>query len=47
LYGVGLGRRLRDDLRIGLDVNQVRKISTIPEREYDGYRVGVSITYGS
>jgi hypothetical protein len=47
LYGVGFGRRLRDDLRIGLDVNQVRKISTIPEREYDGYRVGVSITYGS
>ena len=47
LYGVGFGRRIRDDLRIGVDLNHSRRTSIIPERQYEGYRVGVSITYGS
>ena len=47
LYGVGFGRRLTDDIRIGLDLNKVRRVSTIPVRQYEGYRVGVSISYGS
>ena len=47
LYGVGFGRFLGDDIRIGLDLNNVRRVSTIPSREYEGFRFGVSISYGS
>ena len=47
LYGVGFGRLLGEDIRIGIDLNKVRRVSTIPSREYEGYRVGVSISYGS
>jgi hypothetical protein len=47
MYGVGFGRKLGDDIRVGLDVNKVRRLSVIPTRQYEGYRVGVSISYGS
>jgi hypothetical protein len=47
LYGVGFGRFFGDDLRIGLDLNNIRRDSTIPSRQYEGFRVGVSISYGS
>jgi hypothetical protein len=46
-YGAGFGRRLGDDVRVSLDVNKVRRLSTVPSRQYEGYRVGVSISYGS
>jgi hypothetical protein len=47
MYGVGFGRRLGDDIRVSLDVNNVRRLSTVRARQYEGYRVGVSISYGS
>jgi hypothetical protein len=46
-YGLGFGRVLRSDLRVGVDLNYTRRTSTEAVREYDGYRVGVSISYGS
>jgi hypothetical protein len=46
-FGVGFGRRIGDDIRVGLDINNVRRLSAIAARQYDGYRVGVSISYGS
>ena len=48
MYGVGFGRRCGDDIRVGLDVNKVRRLfDNCGTRQYDGYRVGVSISYGS
>lgn len=46
-YGAGFGRKLGDDIRVSLDVNKVRRLSTVVMRQYEGYRVGVSISYGS
>ncbi len=45
--GFGIGRRLGDDLRVGFDVNHSRRVSTVKARQYDGFRLGVSISYGS
>jgi hypothetical protein len=45
-YGVGLGRRLGDDLRIGVDVDVARRTSELRARTYEGMRVGGSVTYG-
>jgi hypothetical protein len=45
-YGAGLGRRLGDDLRIGFDVDVVRRTSDLDARRFDGLRVGGSVTYG-
>ena len=39
LYGVGFGRLLGDDIRIGLDLNNVRRVSTIPSRQYRRFQV--------
>lgn len=46
-YGMGIGRRLGEDLKVGVDVNQVRRTSSISARQYQGFRFGVSISYGS
>ena len=46
LYGVGIGRRLRSEIRIGVDVNHLRRNSVISTRGYSGTRIGGSITYG-
>jgi hypothetical protein len=46
-YGGGFGRRLSTDIRVQLDVNKVRRLSSVATRQYEGYRVGVTITYGS
>ena len=45
-YGMGIGRRLRSDIRIGLDINHVHRSSIVVGHEYSGTRVGGSITYG-
>jgi hypothetical protein len=45
-YGVGMGRRFGDSLRIGVDVDVARRTSPLRLRTYDGMRVGGSITYG-
>ncbi len=44
--GVGFGRRLGEQLRVGLDVDYVRRDSALPSRAFDGFRVGGSVTYG-
>ena len=44
--GVGLGRRLGEQMRVGFDVDYVRRDSPLPSRAFDGYRVGGSVTYG-
>lgn len=46
LRGVGIGRRIGQDLRVGFDLNYVRRRSTLASSEYEGYRVGGSISYG-
>jgi hypothetical protein len=45
-YGVGAGRFLGQDLRVGVDVDHVRRTSVVALREYEGFRVGGSISYG-
>jgi hypothetical protein len=45
--GFGFGRRLGRDIRIGFDIDYVRRRSTIALNEYEGYRVGGSFSYGS
>jgi hypothetical protein len=46
VYGIGMGRHLASDVRIGLDVNHVTRHSPEPSRVYTGLRVGGSVTYG-
>jgi len=45
-YGMGIGRRLRSEIRIGIDINHVQRSSVLDGHEYSGTRVGASITYG-
>ena len=45
-YGAGLGRRLGEDLRLGVDVDMVRRTSDFDSRTFDGLRIGGSVTYG-
>jgi hypothetical protein len=44
--GLGAGRHLGDNLRVGVDVNRDRRESPLVGRTYSGYRVGGSVTYG-
>jgi hypothetical protein len=44
--GLGAGRHLGDDVRVGVDVNRDRRESPVVGRTYSGYRVGGSVTYG-
>jgi hypothetical protein len=44
--GLGAGRHLGDDVRVGVDVNRDRRQSPVLGRSYSGYRVGGSVTYG-
>jgi hypothetical protein len=46
IRGFGVGRRLGEDLRVGFDVNYVRRRSTEAASEYQGFRFGGSISYG-
>jgi hypothetical protein len=46
VYGIGIGRHLGTDVRVGLDVNHVARRSTLEARAYEGVRVGGSVTYG-
>lgn len=44
--GTGVGRRLGDRLRVGVDVNYGERQSPVPGRTYDGFTVGGVFTYG-
>ena len=46
VWGLGLGRRLGDDLRVGVDVNYATRVSVVPTRSYSGFRIGGSVAYG-
>ena len=46
LVGTGVGRRFGADVRIGVDVNYVTRVSDAPFRDYSGVRAGGSVTYG-
>jgi hypothetical protein len=46
LFGGGVGYFLGRDVRIGFNVDRQRRRSPIQQRDYEGYRVGVSVTYG-
>jgi hypothetical protein len=44
--GVGAGRRLGDDARVGIDVTHVERESSKPDRSYEGWRFTGAFTYG-
>jgi putative beta-barrel porin BBP2 len=46
VYGLGVGYRLGESLRIGFDANYYRRRSVASTRNYDGLRAGMSVTYG-
>ena len=46
VYGGGAGRRFGTVIRIGIDVDQARRTSSVDARTYEGLRVGGSFTYG-
>jgi hypothetical protein len=46
LYGFGVGYRLGETLLMGLNINYLARRSQVKTREYDGLRVGASISYG-
>ena len=47
LFGAGIGYRLGRDMRIGLNVDRQRRSSPLQRRDYNGYRIGTSVTYGT
>jgi hypothetical protein len=47
-YGGGVGYRLGDRTRIGMDIDYYERRSVVDvARSYDGVRVGLSVTYGT
>jgi hypothetical protein len=44
--GTGVGYRMAETLRLGVDVNYYRRESVSLSRNYDGLRVGASFSYG-
>lgn len=46
-YGGGFGYHLGQDLRIGFNIDNQKRISTVNLREYSGLRFGFAVTYGS
>jgi hypothetical protein len=43
--GIGVGYRLGRDLRVGINVDQQKRISDINRRQYEGLRYGAAVTY--
>lgn len=46
LHGGGIGYRLGASVRVAFDVDREQRASGVPGREYRGYKMGVSMTYG-
>jgi hypothetical protein len=44
--GGGIGRRVGRTARVGVDLDRVRRDSPVAGREYEGWRIGGSLTYG-
>ncbi|HET9373010.1 MAG TPA: outer membrane beta-barrel protein [Vicinamibacterales bacterium] len=45
-FGGGFGRRLGEQIRIGLNIDHVSRTSVVAGRSYNGLRVGGAFTYG-
>ncbi len=45
-FGVGIGRRLTEGIRVGIDIDHGRRRSDSTSRGYEGFKVGGSFTYG-
>ena len=45
-FGAGVGYHLGFDARLGFDGTYARRLSTAPERRYEGFRFGGSFQYG-
>jgi hypothetical protein len=45
-YGGGVGYRLGRDLRLGFNVDRLRRESELPAHQYSGLRYGFTMTYG-
>jgi hypothetical protein len=46
LLGAGIGYRIGRDVRLGMDLDRERRTSPVRRRAYEGYRTGLSVTYG-
>lgn len=46
LVGVGIGRRVGPDMRVGINLDYVRRVSAVAYRNFDGFRLGGTLTYG-
>jgi hypothetical protein len=47
VYGGGVGYRIGETLRLGVDANYYRRVSeTLAQHDYEGFRVGASFSYG-
>lgn len=45
-YGLGVGFRMGQDLRLGFNFDKERRLSILEDRQYNGMKYGASITYG-
>lgn len=45
-FGVGVGYHLGETARVGLNVDKQKRRSPVERRDYDGYRIWTSVTYG-
>ena len=45
-YGAGVGYRLGKGSRLGINLDEVRRTSEVPFRQFDDLRFGTSLTYG-
>jgi hypothetical protein len=45
-YGAGVGYHLGTDLRVGVNVDQQRRESPVPDASYEGLLLGASVVYG-
>ena len=46
VVGTGVGLHVGRDLRFGFNVDRERRTSPVQQRFYEGYRAGISVTYG-
>ena len=46
LFGGGIGYRVGRDVRVGVGVDRERRETPVLRHAYEGYRTGVSVTYG-
>jgi hypothetical protein len=46
VIGAGIGYRLSRDIRVGIDVDRERRQSPVRQRAYEGFRTGLSVSYG-